>query len=130
MSEYDLSNDGGLRAACESIGPLRQWGTDAEQWIRHVASTLERIRGAGEEERSSADFQEWLWEDNNIAAVGQGTIPVDRGIEDLSQRLHDDYSNGQSYYPLHGQPVSIPTRVDERPDKGLLLWHNERVFLG
>ena len=45
-------------------------------------------------------------------------------------RLKIDYSNGRSYYPLHGVEIAIPLVSEGRPTEEFLQWHNEKVFLG
>jgi putative restriction endonuclease len=48
----------------------------------------------------------------------------------VSKRLKDDYSNGRSYYPLHGQAIRVPERAEERPDASWLEWHLSKTFRG
>lgn len=48
----------------------------------------------------------------------------------VGNRLKEHFENGRSYYPLKGQTIAIPARSSERPDRELLKWHNENVFLG
>ena len=33
---------------------------------------------------------------------------------EVSERLRKDYSNGRSYYPLHGQPLRLPPHHHEQ----------------
>jgi putative restriction endonuclease len=44
--------------------------------------------------------------------------------------LKDHFSNGKSYYPLHGMQLSVPRLLSHRPDQEALHWHNEHIFLG
>lgn len=60
---------------------------------------------------------------------GYVTVRPDLRIE-VSARLRADYSNGRTYYPLHGGSLSVPKATREQPDPALLRWHNESVFLG
>ena len=60
---------------------------------------------------------------------GYVTVTPDLHLE-VSPRLREDYSNGRSYYPLHGRLISVPQAAEERPDPALLRWHNEVVFRG
>lgn len=60
---------------------------------------------------------------------GYVTVTPDLRLQ-VSSRLREDYSNGRSYYPLHGNTISVPQAIDERPDPALLAWHNEQVFRG
>lgn len=61
--------------------------------------------------------------------TGYVTVTPDHAIE-VSTRLREDYQNGRTYYPLHGQRITVPERIDWRPDPHLLAWHNEQVFRG
>ena len=61
---------------------------------------------------------------------GYITVTADYRIE-VSRRLKDEFKNGKSYYPFHGQPLShFPANRQDHPDKDLLLWHNEHVYKG
>jgi len=60
---------------------------------------------------------------------GYVTVTSDYHFE-VSRRLQDDYSNGRSYYPLHGARIQLPTAAAERPDQAQLVWHNDNVFRG
>src|SRR5688572_4782076 len=51
-------------------------------WTEALAHTIRRIRAANETERSTYAFQQWLWDDNSVSAVGQGTVPMHRALED------------------------------------------------
>jgi putative restriction endonuclease len=48
----------------------------------------------------------------------------------VGERLKDHFSNGKSYYPLHGMHLTVPRSIAQRPDPELLRWHNEHQFLG
>lgn len=58
---------------------------------------------------------------------GYVTITPDHRFE-VSGRLRDEYQNGKTYYPLHGQALRVPQRTVDRPDPELLRWHNETIF--
>lgn len=60
---------------------------------------------------------------------GYLTVTPDHRLE-VSSRLREDYSNGRSYYPLHGTELRLPRVEGERPDVEYLRWHNEQVYLG
>jgi len=60
---------------------------------------------------------------------GYVTMTPDHHLE-VSGRLREDYSNGRSYYPLHGAPLSLPLTAAERPGPEFIRWHNEHVYLG
>ena len=59
---------------------------------------------------------------------GYVTVTPERRLE-VSRQLRDHFSNGRSYYPLHGQPVVVPRRPQYLPSSEALQWHNEHVFL-
>lgn len=58
---------------------------------------------------------------------GYMTITPDLRIE-VSRRLKLDYSNGHTYYPLHGHEIRKPKVQIYVPDKEYLKWHNNNVF--
>ncbi|MCX6141773.1 MAG: HNH endonuclease [Ignavibacteriales bacterium] len=60
---------------------------------------------------------------------GYVTITTDRKVE-VSSRLKLDYSNGRSYYPLHGNLITVPNAIQEQPSEEYLQWHNEHLYLG
>jgi putative restriction endonuclease len=47
---------------------------------------------------------------------------------EVSPRLKEHFSNGKSYYPMHGNDVALPRQASHHPDRDLLRWHNENVF--
>lgn len=59
--------------------------------------------------------------------IGYVTVTPEHRLE-VSPRLREDYSNGRSYYPLHGAVLHVPKSHRDRPDASFLTWHNERVF--
>lgn len=80
----DLKTDEGLRAACEALEPADRWG--GGEWMPNLTRTLEWVRSSTEAERRTRDFQERLWERNDVAAVGQGTVSVARALDDEAFR--------------------------------------------
>jgi putative restriction endonuclease len=60
---------------------------------------------------------------------GYVTVTTDHRFE-VSRRLKADFENGRSYYPLNGQHVRLPESKSAHPDRNLLIWHNESLFLG
>jgi putative restriction endonuclease len=48
----------------------------------------------------------------------------------VSARLREDFSNGRSYYPHHGQLIKLPSGRFDQPDRAQLNWHLEHVFRG
>jgi len=59
----------------------------------------------------------------------KGYVGVDRDMRFLvSGRLKDDFENGRSYYPLHGKSITVPSRLEHRPDPANLRWHLESCY--
>ena len=58
---------------------------------------------------------------------GYLAVTPDYRVE-VSQRLREEYQNGKSYYPLHGQHLILPAHVKNQPDPQLLEWHLNEVF--
>lgn len=48
----------------------------------------------------------------------------------VSERVKTDFDNGNEYRRLHGKLLSIPDAPFDAPDREVLRWHNENVFLG
>jgi MoxR-like ATPase len=65
---------------------MRQWGEPGSTWQRDLAETLRWLRASREDVRSTREFQERLWEHNHVAAVGQGTVSVERALDDADFR--------------------------------------------
>ena len=81
-SKAGLAGEAGLTTACEAIGGYKTWGESGSQWIPRVAETLQWVREADQATRETLEFQRRLWNDNHIAAVGQGNIPIDKALQD------------------------------------------------
>jgi putative restriction endonuclease len=61
---------------------------------------------------------------------GYITVTPEYRIE-VSRRLREEFENGRSYYPFDGHPLShLPAAAIDRPQKDLLIWHNEHIFKG
>lgn len=58
---------------------------------------------------------------------GYLTVGTDLRIQ-VSPRLRQDYANGKTYYPLHGQKARVPSCDADRPSAEYLRWHNERFL--
>ena len=58
---------------------------------------------------------------------GYITVTTEHRIE-VSPALKSDFSNGKSYYPLHGQAIHVPPDVGLAPAKEFIEWHNENVW--
>ncbi|MGI8782847.1 MAG: HNH endonuclease [Acidobacteriota bacterium] len=61
--------------------------------------------------------------------MGYVTVTPEHRFE-VSRRLKEDFSNGRTYYPIHGQPIRLPANPKEYPERNLLDWHNREKFLG
>lgn len=60
---------------------------------------------------------------------GYVTVTPDHRLA-VSRRLRDDFENGKVYYAMQGTALTLPTSPQLRPAEGLLVWHNEKIFLG
>jgi len=61
---------------------------------------------------------------------GYVTVTPEYRIE-VSKRIREEFENGRDYYALHGKELKVLPRSELlRPDRALLGWHNERVFMG
>jgi putative restriction endonuclease len=58
---------------------------------------------------------------------GYVTVTPDLRIE-VSPRLRADYSNGRSYYPLHGTRLRLPAAPADQPAREFIEWHNQNVY--
>ncbi len=58
-----------------------------------------------------------------------GYLTIADGALRVSGKLRQDFANGRTYYPLDGCRVRLPQSPEDRPDPGLLRWHNEHVFV-
>jgi putative restriction endonuclease len=61
--------------------------------------------------------------------AGYVTITPDYHVE-ASERMKDDFDDGDNYLKLRGTKVWVPDSPDLRPDQAALRWHNETVFRG
>ena len=61
--------------------------------------------------------------------AGYITVTPDYHVE-ASQRMRDDFNDGDNYLKLHGEPVRVPDQEDKRPSREVLVWHNENRFRG
>lgn len=48
----------------------------------------------------------------------------------VGRRLRDDYSNGRTYYSLHGREIHLPETRDRFPRREFLEWHARERFRG
>lgn len=96
-----LMSDDGLRKASQEIAGPAGWGAPGSDWVSRIGNTIRKVRDADERERGTLDFQRWLWNDNHIAAVGQGNIPIDRALQDPAFR---EWLAAESLKPLPDWP--------------------------
>jgi 5-methylcytosine-specific restriction enzyme B len=82
MPTHNLKTDEGLCAAVEAIGSYQTWGEGGSQWVLKLAETIRWVQSADENGRRTYEFQKRLWEDNHVASVGQGSVPVDKALVD------------------------------------------------
>jgi putative restriction endonuclease len=47
----------------------------------------------------------------------------------VSRRLRQEYSNGEFYYQLAGEPIRLPERPEDRPASDFLEWHADTKFV-
>jgi putative restriction endonuclease len=59
--------------------------------------------------------------------LGYVTIRPDMRFA-VSRRLRDDFANGRVYYELAGRQIRVPAAANERPNVGLLAWHEAEIF--
>ena len=58
---------------------------------------------------------------------GYVTVTPDYHVE-VSKRLQEEFSNGKTYYAMHGRKLELPANHESWPEPSLLKWHNEAVF--
>ena len=49
---------------------------------------------------------------------------------DVSRKLKEDFDNGHSYFPMKGREIRLPEHLIDQPERELLRWHSETIFLG
>lgn len=47
----------------------------------------------------------------------------------VSPRLRKEFDNGEEFYELHGEQITVPPRRVDRPNPEFLEWHLDTVFL-
>ena len=76
----------GLRAACDVSLQRHREEPVNKQWHADVVDFIAWVRSVGPAERGSKVFQKRLWDENPVAATGQGQISIASAIEDASFR--------------------------------------------
>jgi len=46
----------------------------------------------------------------------------------VSPRLRSEFGNGEQFYAQAGQPITVPTRRPDQPDREHLQWHLDTIF--
>jgi putative restriction endonuclease len=46
----------------------------------------------------------------------------------VSPRLREEFGNGEQFYARAGQPIAVPERRADRPNREFLEWHLDEVF--
>lgn len=61
--------------------------------------------------------------------AGYLTVTPEHRVE-ASNRMRDDFNDGDNYMRLHGSGLLLPTRPEDMPSADALRWHNENRFRG
>ena len=64
---------------------------------------------------------------HSLFDLGYVTVTPSLNFE-VSRSIREEFENGRDYYALHGTPIQVPRRLNQRPDQGVLTWHNENIF--
>jgi len=64
---------------------------------------------------------------HRLLDTGYITVSPELRLE-VSSRLKEEYSNGKTYYPLHGATLRAPSAISLQPARQFLEWHNQNVF--
>jgi len=48
----------------------------------------------------------------------------------VSRKLHDDFDNGEPYYPFDRLEVWLPRPIEHQPRKEFLEWHGDTIYRG
>ena len=100
MNAYDLRTDAGLREACQRAMTVKI----SADWQQNLKTALARVREASEADRATVDFQRWLWDDNPVAAIGQGQISVEAALND------EGFRQWLAHESVRALPAAFPER--------------------
>ena len=78
MDHHSLRTESDLRRACEYAEAK---GGD-EEWRGHLLKFIGDVGAASVEERATRSFQDLIWTDSPISAVGMGTVNIDPALDD------------------------------------------------
>ena len=77
-------------------------------------------RGASPRQRSAAPFRR----PHHVRPRLSRHRPKHRLL--VSPRLRDEFGNGEQFYALAGQPITVPERRADQPNREFLEWHLDR----
>lgn len=80
----DLRDDANLRAACEAVLAQHRELAWYQNWLKKLSEFLQRVQDADQDEFCSPEFQERLWESEDITKTGMGTVNVSEVVTDPS----------------------------------------------
>jgi putative restriction endonuclease len=60
---------------------------------------------------------------------GYLTVSPDHHLE-VSRKIREQFENGRDYYALHGRLLDVPQRLEQKPARTSLEWHNSKRYLG
>ena len=64
------------------------------------------------------------------ALFERGYLTVARDLDVVvSQRLKEEFHNGDEYLAMAGRKLSLPSRPEDRPNPQFLDWHNQHRFV-
>jgi MoxR-like ATPase len=87
-------------------------GSYAEWWTK-LTTFLQMMEQANESDRARLEFQQRIWDENPVSAVGQGFISVDKALEDEEFRK---WIAAKSLEPLPEEPDEASARLAEFAD--------------
>lgn len=115
---HELKTDEGLRAACLELGTYQTWDSEKTGWVQLLAGTIDWVRATDEAGRRTREFHERLWENNHVAALGQGSIPIGNVLDDQEFR---NWLAARSMEPLpsstEGRMAFLTALYDELKDR-------------
>jgi 5-methylcytosine-specific restriction enzyme B len=82
MSIRPLATDDDIRDAARTVGTADAWNPERQDWIGGLASVIDWVKAADQEQRTTREFHERLWERNRVARLGQGNVSIDRALDD------------------------------------------------
>jgi 5-methylcytosine-specific restriction protein B len=111
MPHFDLKTKDGLVAAIDFIRSDDQYTIRREEWAGRLAKDISRVRDADEAELSTFEFQQMLWEGNNVSDIGMGTVKIEGALRDEGFRK---WVAARSLDPLPENRAARPAALRER----------------